>query len=219
MLSHQQARKYYDKFGKKQDWQGFYEDVATDALIKNGQMEAAVRVFEFGCGTGRFGQNLLSNHLPPHANYVGIDISGTMIGLAQKRLARFGDRAEVHQAAGPPKIDFEAESFDRFVSTYVFDLLPIEDIRAVVREAWRVLIPGGLIGLTSLTHGFTLPSRILEKIWMALFSIRPMLVGGCRPISLAEFFTMPEWKIRYNEKVSRFGVPSEVMIAQKVDSD
>jgi ubiquinone/menaquinone biosynthesis C-methylase UbiE len=216
MLSRQQAKKYYDKFGKKQDWQGFYEDIATNALVRNGELDSAVRVFEFGCGTGRFGQKLLENHLPSNARYVGIDISDTMIGLAKDRLARFGDRAEVHQVDGSPKIDFEAESFDRFVSTYVLDLLSIEDIQAVLQEAWRILTPGGLIGLTSLTHGFTMPSRVLEKIWMALFSIRPMLVGGCRPISLAELVKPPGWKVRYNDKVSRFGVPSEVIVAEKV---
>ena len=216
MLSHQQARKFYDNFGKKQDWQGFYEDIATDALIRNGELDSAVRVFEFGCGTGRFGEKLIANHLPAHAKYVGIDISDTMVGLARDRLARFGHRAEVHRVDGSPALDFEAESFDRFVSTYVFDLLAIEDIHRVLQEAWRILVPGGLIGLTSLTHGFTLPSRILEKIWMTLFSIRPMLVGGCRPISLADLVTAPDWKVRYNDKFSRFGVPSEIIVAEKV---
>jgi ubiquinone/menaquinone biosynthesis C-methylase UbiE len=171
MLSRQQAKKYYDKFGKKQDWQGFYEDIATNALVRNGELDSAVRVFEFGCGTGRFGQKLLENHLPSNARYVGIDISDTMIGLAKDRLARFGDRAEVHQVDGSPKIDFEAESFDRFVSTYVLDLLSIEDIQAVLQEAWRILTPGGLIGLTSLTH----KSRLVMVEAMRGFMGRPLV--------------------------------------------
>jgi len=32
-LTSSEARAYYDKFGKKQDTQGFYEDPALDDLI------------------------------------------------------------------------------------------------------------------------------------------------------------------------------------------
>jgi hypothetical protein len=33
-LSHQQAKALYDRFGKKQDSQSFYEDIAINALIR-----------------------------------------------------------------------------------------------------------------------------------------------------------------------------------------
>ena len=44
-------------------------------------------------------------------------------------------------------------AFDRFIRTYVLDLLPDVEIRAVLDEAHRVLKPDGLIGLASLTKG------------------------------------------------------------------
>jgi hypothetical protein len=101
------------------------------------------------------------------------------------------------------------------VSTYVLDLLTFEDIRTVLQEAWRLLSDGGLLGLVSLTHGFTPLSRVVEGLWMALYAIRPSLVGGCRPIHLSELVTEPTWKIRYDDKFSNYGVPSEVLVAEK----
>jgi len=216
MLSHQQSKTFYDRLGKKQDWQGFYEDVATAALISNGEFGRAGAVLEFGCGTGRFGERLLEKHLPPEARYVGLDSSDTMVALAKERLGRFGPRAEVRLTDGSPELDFGPAAFDRFVSNYVLDLLTVEDIRTVLQEAWRVLCEGGLLGLTSLTQGFTSVSRIVTRIWTAIHAIRPMLVGGCRPINLREHLTGPRWRVHYDEKFSSYGVPSEVLIAEKL---
>jgi ubiquinone/menaquinone biosynthesis C-methylase UbiE len=216
MLSYQQSKAFYDRFGKKQDWQSFYEDVATGALIRNGEFLNASAVLEFGCGTGRFGERLLEGHLPPNARYVGIDISDTMVALAKERLARFGARAEVYLTDGSPQLDFGAATFNRFVSNYVLDLLTFEDIRTVLQEAWRILSEGGLLGLTSLTHGFTAMSRVVENIWTTMHAIRPMLVGGCRPINLLEFATEPRWRLRCDDKFSKYGVPSEILVAEKV---
>jgi ubiquinone/menaquinone biosynthesis C-methylase UbiE len=216
ILSYRQAKAFYDRFGKKQDWQSFYEDVATEALIRNGQFNRANSVLELGCGTGRFAERLLEKHLPANASYIGVDISETMVALAKERLARFGSRAELHLTDGSPRLDFESGAFDRFVSNYVFDLLKLEDIQALLQEAWRVLSEGGLLGSASLTHGFTCVSRVVESIWTTIYAIRPMFVGGCRPISLSELVSEPNWRIRYDARFSSYGVPSEVLVAQKM---
>jgi hypothetical protein len=63
-------------------------------------------------------------------------------------------------------------------------LLTIDDSRALLQEAWRLLPEGGMIGLVSLSHGFTRGSRAMERVWIAIRAIRLMLVGGCRPTSL-----------------------------------
>jgi ubiquinone/menaquinone biosynthesis C-methylase UbiE len=216
VLSYRQAKAFYDGLGKKQDWQSFYEDVAIEALIRNGQFARASGVLELGCGTGRFAERLLEKHLPPNARYIGVDISETMVALAKERLVRFGSRAELRLTEGSPQLDFETGAFDRFVSNYVFDLLGFEDIQALLQEAWRVLSEGGLLGIASLTHGFTCISRVVESIWTTIYAIRPMFVGGCRPISLSKLVTKPTWRIRYDAKFSSYGVPSEVLVAEKV---
>ena len=51
VLTHLQAQAFYDRMGKKQDWQAFYEAKAIHDLIRHASFETAQAVFEFGCGT------------------------------------------------------------------------------------------------------------------------------------------------------------------------
>jgi len=218
MLSHEQARKFYDRFGSGQDRQGFYEDAAVADLIAHAGLPRAGSVIEFGCGTGRFAEILLARHLPSDARYLGLDISATMTALATERLAKFDARARVLQTDGTMRLNAPSASFDRFFSAYVLDLLAEDDIRSLIDEAYRVLAPGGLLGLISLTHGFTAPSRFIARVWTAIHRVRPMLVGGCRPLSL-ESFVKGSWDIRHVHRVTGFGVPSEVLLAEKARAD
>ncbi len=80
------ARQFYDRFGSRQDTQGFYENPALDDLVKHADFEHARSVLEFGCGTGSFALRLFDAMLPADAQYLGLDISGTMIGVATTRL-------------------------------------------------------------------------------------------------------------------------------------
>jgi ubiquinone/menaquinone biosynthesis C-methylase UbiE len=215
VLSHRQTAAFYDRLGRKQDWQDFFEREAIEALLRNGRFETARSVLELGCGTGKFAEGLLDRHLPSDARYVGVDISRTMRGIAAQRLERFGERAVIVATDGAPRFDLAHDSFDRFVSNYVLDLLSLDDIRGFLEEARRVLVEAGLIGLTSLTHGFTLPSRIVEAVWTRVHAKRPSLVGGCRPIHLAGLAHEPSWRHRYHARIVSWGVPSEVLVAEK----
>jgi ubiquinone/menaquinone biosynthesis C-methylase UbiE len=215
MLSREQARAFYDRFGAKQDAQAFYEDRAVRALVAHSQFDTATAVFEYGCGTGRIAADLLTNHLPAGATYVGCDLSTTMIDLARQRLARFGARATLRLTDGSPRLDAADASVDRFLSTYVLDLLSPEDIRALLGEARRILTADGRLCLVSLTYGCTLLSRTLIGIWTQIHRMRPSLVGGCRPIALRDFLSESHWRIVHREVVTAFGVPSEVLVACK----
>ena len=64
LLTLQQTREFYNQFGAKQDSQSFYERPAIDELIAHSNFSEAHSVFEFGCGTGRFADELLSGPLP-----------------------------------------------------------------------------------------------------------------------------------------------------------
>lgn len=214
-LSHEEARRAYDRIGSFQDSQRFYEDRATDLVVQHGQFGSAEYLFEFGCGTGRFALRLLEEFLSPTARYRGVDVSPKMVRLAQSRLASHSPRAEVLLTEGGPPVGELAESYDRFVSNYVFDLLSHEDIRAVLREAHRMLRPGGLLCLTGLSTGVSLVSRTMERLLSSIQSLRPSLVGGCRPVDLLPFLREQEWLVQYHAKVVAFGIPSEVVVAKR----
>lgn len=214
-LTHEEARAFYDRFGAKQDWQRVYEDRAVLDLIQHGALKDARFVLEFGCGTGRLAERLLRDYLPDTATYLAVDVSATMVALSTDRLAHFGDRVRVVQTDGSPRLPLVSESYDRFLSTYVLDLLSTDDIRAVVAEAHRLLCVGGQLGLVTLTHGATAPARVLERLWMRVYRARPAWLGGCRPVSLCDFVGA-EWNLTHHAVVTSLAISSEVVIAEKV---
>jgi len=212
-LSTAQAKRFYDRFGSRQDWQGFYENPAINELIAHAAFDSAHSVFEFGCGTGALAARLLQHHLPTEARYVGFDISTTMILLAQEHLKPWSERARVHKSDGSPSIPEPDHSFDRFVSTYVLDLLAPDFIERLLSEAHRVLVPGGKLCLVSMTFGASPISLAVCWGWQRLWRLSPGVVGGCHPIELLEYLPSGAWKPNHQTKVTSWGVTSEVLVA------
>jgi ubiquinone/menaquinone biosynthesis C-methylase UbiE len=129
-LTASEAETYYNRFGKKQDSQGFYEDPALNDMIANAGFQDVGRIFEFGCGTGRFAVRLLKENLPASATYHGCDVSPVMVDLATQRLEKYSDRAKVLRTDGRVYFPIPDHSVDRVLSSYVLDLLPDKDIRS-----------------------------------------------------------------------------------------
>lgn len=150
-LTSSQARCFYDRFGRAQDLQAFYEDPAAGELLARARLGQAQTVFELGCGTGRMAARLLRGQLPAGARYLGADISSTMTSLASARLRHFGRCAEIIRADATRPLPLASATFDRFLAIYVLDLLSPGDAAAVTAEARRLLRPGGLLGIVSLT--------------------------------------------------------------------
>ncbi len=212
-LSPEQAKRFYDRLGARQDWQGFYENAALQELIAHSGFDSARAVLEFGCGTGAFAARLLRQHLPPEARYKGLDVSSTMVSLARKRLQPWPQRAQVHQSDGSASIHQPNGSFDRFVSNYVFDLLAPGFVEQLLLEARRVLVPGGKLCLVSLTLGVSHLSRVLSSVWQRLWRFSPSLVGGCHPIELTDYLSSKTWNVEHQAILVRWGLPSEVLVA------
>lgn len=214
VLSPAAARAYYDRFGKKQDSQGFYEDPALDELVAHAGFQDSRHVFEFGCGTGKFAGRLLEETLPASASYFGCDISPIMLGLAKTRLEVFGRRAQAVLADGAVRFPVPDLSVDRVVSNYVLDLLGEADIERFFSESRRVLMPGGKVCIASLTTGVDIPSQIVSSVWRWLFRLSPALVGGCRPVNVDAFVNPQEWQVVHRRVVTPFRVPSEVLVLE-----
>lgn len=213
-LDADQARRVYDRIGRAQDWQRFYEDPATEELATHGEFDRARSVVEMGCGTGRFAAGLLDRLLPPDATYAGTDVSPRMVTLALERLRPWRDRASVTLVAGDvlPVADGTA---DRFVSNYVFDLLSPEAARAALDDARRVLAPGGLLCVAGLTEGEQGVARVVSRAWHWVWRRWPALVGGCRPVRVVDALEPSTWQIRHRRTVVAWGIASETIVATR----
>jgi len=214
MLTRQEARDFYDRSGGKQAGQSFYEKPAIERLIELGDFGSAQAVVEFGCGTGGFAERLMEEELPISATYAGFDLSETMTQQTRQRLVPWGSRVSVTQTDGRPRIPLPPASCDRFVANYVFDLLPTQDIARTLDQAWQILRPGGLLCVSNLTYGTTFASRLVIAGWLAVHSLRPSMVGGCRPLSFSDYLGPASWKILYTTTVVKRGVPSEILVAR-----
>ncbi|HKJ00202.1 MAG TPA: class I SAM-dependent methyltransferase [bacterium] len=207
---------FYDRFGARQDHQGWYEDPALEQLITLGRLADAHAVCEFGCGTGRLAAWLLRSVLPADARYLGVDASASMIALATERVEPWTGRAEVHRTTGALRVPAEIATWDRFLSTYVLDLLSEDDILALLEEAARVLRPGGLLCVASLTHGRGALTGLVSRLWSVLYALHWRLVGGCRPLVLAPLLPPHRWRVLHDEAVSAWGITSEVLVAERL---
>jgi ubiquinone/menaquinone biosynthesis C-methylase UbiE len=99
---------------------------------------ARPRILDVACGTGRFLAQL--RRAAPHAKLFGLDLSAPYL----KQAAALLDGADVSlvndNAEAMPWSDGH---FDAVTSIFLFHELPSDARRRVVREAFRVLNPGG----------------------------------------------------------------------------
>lgn len=103
-----------------------------------GRDEAALRVLDIGCGTGRCGVALrpLAGHL------TGIDLSARMIAKCRARNVYDSLEAKSIEAA----LEGREESYDLIVAGDVFTYLG--DLARVVEDCARALRPGGLMAFS-----------------------------------------------------------------------
>ncbi|MFF7245934.1 class I SAM-dependent methyltransferase [Embleya sp. NPDC008237] len=96
------------------------------------------RVLDMGCGTGRF-----TVPLAEHGAHVsGLDISRSMLDVAERKLAARGLHADLREG-DMASIPFPDDSFDTVTSMLALMHIPIADRPTVFAEVRRVLRPGG----------------------------------------------------------------------------
>lgn len=102
------------------------------------------RVLDFGCGTGASSRRLVSaGH-----TVTGVDASESGIRVARREVpdVRF------HHLDSEAELPFEAGSFDACLCTEVIEHLL--DVTGFLAEVHRVLVPGGLLVLTTPYHAW-----------------------------------------------------------------
>ena len=213
-LTVEQARRAYDRIGRIQDLQAIYEHRAIRELLARADFEHAHAVFELGFGTGALARKLLEQHLPEDCHYAGLELSPHMHRLAERRVRAFGPRVDLQLGDGSLPLPFPSAGFDRFLATYVLDLMSPEHIGQVLEEAQRMLAGDGLLCLISLTHGQGSVGRSIDRAWSWLWSKRPALVGGCRALQLSTCLS-EDWKPEHSAVVSSAAISSDVLIARR----
>lgn len=101
----------------------------------------AGRFLEIGCGTGS-ATRLVAEALP-EAKITALDLSEPYLKIAQEKLRAYSHLGFL-QGDGT-NLDFKDETFDAVYSVFLLHELPQKEREQVLREAWRILKPGGVM--------------------------------------------------------------------------
>ena len=134
----QQSDSEFDKSGALAVEQLVVYDL--DLLASHAD-SSQLRVLELGSGIGRMTRFLAELFSEVHAT----DVSGEMIRQAKERLADLNN-VHFHETTGYDFARLPSEYFDLVFSAFVFEHVPsLEIIHSNLRDAFRVLKPGGFI--------------------------------------------------------------------------
>ncbi|MEX1027692.1 MAG: class I SAM-dependent methyltransferase [Candidatus Paceibacterota bacterium] len=132
-------------------WSSFFD---ADCVLSNLECnEQCGDVLEFGCGYGIFTEAVARRTL---GTVFALDVDPAMIEATRRKVAR----------ASLPNVQVEQRDFladgcgrpDQSVGyAMLFNLLHIEEPVALLREAHRVLVPGGKIGIIHWNYDPTTP--------------------------------------------------------------
>src|SRR5215468_8564566 len=132
-------------------------DSAYRALVEQAHLLAGQRVLEIGCGTGNV--VILIKQLHPQVDVVGLDPDPKALERARRKTQRAGLSIQLERGFADA-LPYAAESFDHVFSSFMFHHLSLDVKAAALREARRVLKPGGALQLLDFggsrvrTHGF-----------------------------------------------------------------
>ena len=135
--------------------------------LKDADLKPGETVLDLGCGAG-LDLLLASEAVGADGHVIGIDMTEEMLRAAEKNLKGIGNETLLRGYL--EDLPLEEESVDVVISNCVINLSP--DKGKVLREAWRVLRPGGRFSVADTVFLKPVPSEILN-----------FLVGWCGCIS------------------------------------
>ena len=149
-LASQELAKRYDlqaaRWTRLTDRLGYpraYRRLLTQFLPKTAGVEEpqSLRVLDVGIGTGSFSL-AFADAWDGAVDLAGIDLSASMVEIAEQRLARAGIASNVVQG-NVTELPFQAARFDVVLVAHVLEHL--QDPAAALAEIRRVLVPDGWV--------------------------------------------------------------------------
>lgn len=204
------------------DWiMGFYERESNREALRGPMLEQARRIVDVGAGTGYLLSRLV-RATREDQEIVAVDLSRQMLKNSESYLSK-------HQLLTPRtsfirsdcrNLPYEDNTFDLYVSSYLFDLLPEAELRHALREMKRVLVPDGyaiLITMTTELDDIPWLSRTFYRLMNEFYCLgyhkgrwnpiwRSLFAGyapHCRPIALGTYLRELEHMVMSYTKVSR----------------
>jgi ubiquinone/menaquinone biosynthesis C-methylase UbiE len=111
----------------------------------------------------------------PEGKVTGSDVSTAMVALAKQAAAEQGITDVTFCQMDAEQLDALDASFDAV--TCAFSLFQFPDMNRALAEMWRVLKPGGWLGLSNWGPGYFSPVASLQRDLFREFGLRPLLTN------------------------------------------
>ena len=173
------------------------------------------KVLDVACGTGILAREA-SKRVGPEGSVTGLDLNEGMLGVAK----RVQPDVDWHQGDATV-LPFEADCFDVVVSQ--FGLMFFPDRVAALKEMWRVLKPGGRLGVASwasfeMAEGYRLLAEIAERRTNAEAAAvlrAPFVLGDAEALlGLYHAADIKGAELRTNQDFARFPSIEELVSAE-----
>ncbi len=118
----------------------FHEEVLKTALVAQAHIQTGQNVLDVGCGTGTL--TLMIKRTQPNATVYGLDLDPQVLDIARSKANQTGETIVLQQSSATC-LPYADESFDRVFASLVLHHLTRQNKQQMLREAFRVLKPGG----------------------------------------------------------------------------
>ena len=166
----------WDRVARFYDLQRFLEQPALRAALALAGPRSDDRVLDVGTGTGALLRELARSGLSP-AEVVGVDASTRM--LEHARSAGLPGEWRL-QLADARRLPFPDECFSLVFTAYLLNVLSDEDGKAALREARRVLVPGGRLVVVTPVAPVSALARPYRWLWEVAPRRLPRWYAGIR---------------------------------------
>lgn len=214
-FTREEIRRVYDL------WSFLYEKLAVPLErkprllgLERAWIQPNEKVLEVAVGPGGTLLEILKRVDRKETVY-GVDLSGKMLARARRRVEAAGYTNFDLREADARQLPFADGIFDVLYNSYMFDLLPLGDMRVVLNEFRRVLKPGGRLVLVNLSKRdggrLTWAERLYRRLparWV------PYLFGGCRPVLVEKLVKDAGFSDVTREFIAHL-IPSEIVVARK----
>lgn len=135
------------------DWiMGFYERVSNREALSGPMLERSCKIADVGAGTGYLLSRLVKV-TQKDQEIIAVDLSRQMLQNSESYLSKHNQLTPriSFEKADCRALPWEENTFDLYVSSYLFDLLPELELKQALKEMERVLMPDGYAILVTMT--------------------------------------------------------------------
>jgi demethylmenaquinone methyltransferase/2-methoxy-6-polyprenyl-1,4-benzoquinol methylase len=212
--SKEKARANYNRLSRWYDIiAGSTEKKYRDIGLQKLAVQPGEQVLEIGFGTGHC-ILALAQTVGENGQVYGVDLSEGMLTITQDRLRQAGLLNRVDLRVGDAaELPFASGAFDGVFMSCTLELFDSPEIPVVLNQCYQVLKPGGRLVVVSLIKKAGTAVKIYE--W---FHEKMPVAVDCRPIYAQADLTAAGFNIQEVAAMSMWGLPVEIILAQREES-